>query len=63
MSKLPDKLIYDNQENKYFIYTSGKIQYVPIDEIKKNCKNINNHNMHYILFDTPKFLEINIINH
>ncbi len=63
-SKMPDKLIYDKINNKYFIIDYGKIikDNVTIKEINDNNKNINNYNMFYSLFEKEKYIPVLFIN-
>lgn len=64
MSRMPDNLIYDKINNKYFTVGYGKMlrDNITIEEINKNNKNIDNRNAYYLLFDKKNYIPVLFVN-
>jgi len=58
MSRMPDPIIYDKCSQKYYVQKFKKIEQITLLDMQKNCKNINNYNMYYKLYDKSNYLPI-----
>lgn len=56
MSRMYDPVIYDCVAKKYFVKIgNNNFKCITMDEIQRNCKNINNYNMHYMMLDKKDY--------